>query len=323
MRVLDTVLTERSVARAARRLHVTPSAISNALARLRTALGDPLFARNGRGIVPTPRAAELAPALARALRDLDHAVHGEPFDPATTTRQFSLAIADAGQMVRLPGIATLLAAEMPHASLRVVGIDTLLAGGGLASGEVDVAIAVGERSSGMHLEPLYRERTVLVARHDHPLVGDRVSARGLAAVRHVEVHVAPGKGYRGLTAAYARLGIPRDIALVVPSFSAAAAVVSETDWVATLPASLVARLGPRLGIRSVQSPVAPLTLTLNLWWHERTQTNPAMIAFRDLIRRASTPSRGRGNSRRLDRRHAGGEPDRQTMPGQDFRASHR
>ncbi|WP_164013969.1 LysR family transcriptional regulator [Pyxidicoccus trucidator] len=284
--VLDSVLAERSVVRAARRLHVTPSAISNSLARLRTALGDPLIARSGRGIVPTPRAAELAPALARALRDLDHAVHGAAFNPATTTRQFSLAIADAGQVVRLPRLVTLMAAELPRASLRVVGIDTLLTRGGLANAEVDVAVAVGEKGPGMHLEPLYRERTVLVARRNHPQAGNRVSKSTLAGLRHVEVQVAPGKGYRELPGAYARLGIARDIALVVPNFSAAAAVVADTDLVATLPASLVARLGPVLGLRTIQSPVPPLHVTINLWWHERTDADPAMIAFRDLIRRA-------------------------------------
>src|SRR5215467_9171123 len=91
--VLDTVLAERSVVRAARKLHVTPSAVSNGLARLRAALDDPLLIRSGRGVVPTPRATALAPALARALRDLDQAVHGEGFDPATTDRELTLAIA--------------------------------------------------------------------------------------------------------------------------------------------------------------------------------------------------------------------------------------
>src|SRR5215470_13785517 len=129
--VLDTVLAERSVARAARRLHVTPSAVSNGLARLRAVLGDPLVARSGRGIVPTPRAAELAPALARALRDLGAAVSGPSVDPAATTRQLTLAIADVGQLVRLPRLAALVARELPRARLRVVGIDTLLSSGGL------------------------------------------------------------------------------------------------------------------------------------------------------------------------------------------------
>ena len=83
MFVLHTVLAERNVARAAERLHVTPSAVSNALARLRDVLGDPLVTRKGRGIVPTPRATELAPAIARAIDELEHALHSGSFDAAT------------------------------------------------------------------------------------------------------------------------------------------------------------------------------------------------------------------------------------------------
>src|SRR5258708_35392276 len=97
--MLDTVLVERSVVRAARRLHVTPSAISNALARLRAALDDPLLIRSGRGVVPTPRAAALAPALARAPGDLDQAVHGEGFGPATADHPLTRAVAAAGPVV--------------------------------------------------------------------------------------------------------------------------------------------------------------------------------------------------------------------------------
>src|SRR5262245_64608035 len=110
--MLDTVLAERSIVRAARRLHVTPPAVSNALARLRAALDDPLLIRSGRGVVPTPRAKALAPAIARALRDLDQAISGGGFDPATTDRTFTLAVADAGQVVKLPRIVAALAGKM-------------------------------------------------------------------------------------------------------------------------------------------------------------------------------------------------------------------
>src|SRR5215217_6757290 len=104
--VLHTVLSERSVVRASERLHVTPSAISNSLARLRELLDDPLVTRQGRGIVPTPRAAELAPAVARALRELDVALFATRFERATCTRTFTLAVADAGQLTYGPRIAT-------------------------------------------------------------------------------------------------------------------------------------------------------------------------------------------------------------------------
>lgn len=285
--VLDTVLAERSVVRAARRLHVTPSAVSNALARLRGALDDPLVARSGRGIVPTPRAAELAPKLARALRDLDQAVSGSAFDPASTTRQFTLAIADSGQLVRLPRLASLLDKEMPRSRLRVVGIDTLLSSGGLGGTEVDVVVgALPEQGPGIHMAPLYDEHTILVARRNHPRVRDRISKADLASLRHVDVQVAPGRGYRDLPARYARLGIERDVALVVPSFTTAAAVVAATDFVATLPASVVEVLGQRLGIRAVASPVRRLTVEIKLAWHERTEHDPAMRAFRAVVTRA-------------------------------------
>lgn len=291
---LDTVLTERSVARAARRLHVTPSAISNALARLRVALGDPLIVRKGRGIVATPRAAELAPALARALRDIDHAVHGAAFDAATCARTFTLAITDANQMVRLPPIAVALAAEMPRARLRVVGIDALASLGGLAGAEVDVVIGPAERAPGVHVAPLFEERTVLAARRDHP-AGARPSRAALRALRHVAVVMTAGQGARDLTtAAYARAGIERDVALTVPTFAAAAAVVAATDWVATLPRGLFDVLGPRLGLRALAAPTPIPSLAMNLAWHERTHADPALAALRALIQRAI----GRPTSRR-------------------------
>jgi DNA-binding transcriptional LysR family regulator len=254
-------------------------------------------ARSGRGIVPTPRATELAPVLARALADLDRALHGDRFDPASTTRAFTLAIADAGQVVRLPRLAALLARKMPRARLRVVGIDTLLSSGGLAGTEVDVALAaLPETEPGIHTSPLYRERTVLVARRNHPRIGRAISKAELATLRHVDVQVAPGKGYRDLAGSYARLGIERDVALVVPSFTAAAAVVAASDFVATLPTSLVDLFGARLGIRPVRTPVRPLTVEIKLAWHERTDRDPALRAFRDVIAsavpREKTPARG-------------------------------
>lgn len=100
--VLDTVLSERSVARAAKRLHVTPSAISNSLAKLRVALGDPLVTREGRGIVPTPRATELQPALARAIAELERVVTQGAFDRSRVTAPSLWPWPMAGKLLGYP-----------------------------------------------------------------------------------------------------------------------------------------------------------------------------------------------------------------------------
>jgi len=300
--MLDAVLTERSVARAAERLHVTPSAVSNALARLRTALGDPLVARKGRGIVPTPRAKELAPVLARALAELDAAVHGGAFDSATTTRTFTLAIADVGQVVLMPPLAAALAAEMPHARLRVIGIDSLVALGGVAGSEVDVAIGVAPRSPGIHKERLFDEPIPLVARADHPATK---RSGPLESLRHVAVEMVPSKGFHDLAAtAYARAGVAREVVMSVPTFTAAAAVVAGTDYVTSLPASLLDYFGARMGLRAVVGPVPEHTVPMELSWHERTHSDPAMVAFRALVTRVvSKVARPRaGTKARLGRR---------------------
>jgi DNA-binding transcriptional LysR family regulator len=282
--VLDAVLAERHVARAARRLHVTPSAVSNALARLRAVIGDPLVVRAGRGVVPTPRALSLAEPLQGALRDLERSIRGDAFDPATSTARFTLAIADAGQLVRLPRIALQLARRMPRARLRVVGIEGYLSMGGLHGVEVDAAVvAVVDKVPAIHAVKLDVEETVLVVRKGNRRLSARPTRRQLAAVEHVDVHVAPGHGPRGLQAAYERRGITRTIAMVVPTFIAAAAVVSQTDLAATLPLSLVEDLGERLGLRVVGGLLPPLRFDILLAWHERTHDDPAMRAFRELV----------------------------------------
>jgi DNA-binding transcriptional LysR family regulator len=288
LRVLDAVLSERSVVRAARRLHVTPSAISNALARLRSELGDPLVIRSGRGVVPTTRAARLAPSLKRALTELERAVQPDAFDPATTNRQFTLAMADAGQLSRLPLLTKSLAKEMPRAQLRVVGIDTYLSSGGITGAEVDVGIVGGglEKAPGVHSTPLYKEDSVLVARRGHSKVNPQITKTQLGQLQHVEVQVAPGRGYRELARSYAQLGIKREVAVVVPSFIAAAAVVAQTDFVGTLPASLVEVLGERLGLRVVTALAPRITIDIKLVWHDRTDDDPAMRSFREVVIRA-------------------------------------
>lgn len=317
--VLDAVLTEGGVAKAARRLHVTPSAVSNALARLRLMLGDQLLTRKGRGIVPTPRALELGPILAKGLRDLHDAVRAGGFSPATTTRRFTIALSDVGQAALLPRIVALFLKEMPRARLRAVGIDSLVLLGGLAGPEVDVVIGPEPADGDIHAERLFEQNAVLICREGHPALSKGSDPGSTAGLRHVAIDMAPGQVLRDLAgAAYARAGVVRDVVMTVPTFSAAAAVVSATDLVATVPASLFGVVGPLLRLRTLSAPIPPLPIVTNLCWHERTHADPAAAAFRELVQRASAmsppsaraggaPGRAGQARTRRGRRRAGGQ----------------
>lgn len=286
--VLHVVLRERSVTRAAAALQVTPSAVSNALARLRATFEDPLLVRSGRGLVLTPRATALAPQLADAVEALARVVQEQSnFDPARSTRTFTLACSDAEQVSEVPRIAAAFARELPKASLRVMSVDQLESKGGLAGGEVDVAIAPAHGPlPDVHSSDLYEEEGVLVVRKGHPQVRRRMSKRQFNTLRHIDILLAlggPGIGHRIVEEFLASHGLVRDIAISVPSFAAAAAIAAHTDWVAGMPRRMAAAFVRQMPLMTVAMPVPPVAFRMQLVWHERTQTDEGARVFRSLI----------------------------------------
>ena len=282
--VLNAVLTEGSVAKAATRMHVTPPAVSNALARLRLLLRDPLFTKKGRGLVPTPRALELAPLLARTLGELHSAVRSAEVDIATSTRRLTLALSDAAQVALLPRIALLFRREMPRARLRVIGIDSMRMLGGLAGQEVDVVLGPEPGAGDVRCDALFEQPAVLVCRKGHPALGRHRPANPLA---HVSVEMSPGQGFVELAAeAYRRSGTVREVVMTVPTFSAAVAVVAASDLVATVPQNFYLAVRDAMQLRTLPFPFPSFRLPTHICWHSRTESDPVSIAFRDLIRRA-------------------------------------
>lgn len=285
--VLHTVLVERSVARAAARLHLTPPAVSNALARLRSALGDPLLVRHGRGLVPTPRALELAPALARAFGELEGAVLRAGFDPATCARELTLALSDADQVASLTRIAARFVERLPRATLRLVSLDTLVSTGGLAGSEVDLAI--GPAEEGLLSEPLYAEEGVLVARRGHPRVTGTLTAEQFNAEGHVDIQLLLGRGGVGNAAvrdALAAQGLVRRVVMAVPTFTAAAAVVAGSDLLSGMPTRVVRALEGAFPLQILRGPGPPFPFQLCLLRHHRTAHDPAVDVFREVVRGA-------------------------------------
>lgn len=305
--VLHVVLAERSASAAAKRLHVTPSAVSNSLAKLRVLLGDPLVVRSGRGLVPTPRALELRPHLSAAVRELERVVVGaERFDPSTTTRSFSLALSDAHQITDLPHVAQAFARTMPRAQLRIVSIDHFEAAGGLAGGEIDAAIAPRTAAQpGHHAHHLYDEAASMAVRRDHPLAGRRITPELWATLRHIDIHLALGRGGIGHRAARAWLATERlalDVAVVAPSFLAAAVVAANSDYVVGLPRRVAEALAALTPLVPLTITGRPMTFSMDLVWHARTHGDVGAQAFRALViaalSGAVTPRVGRGAGKR-------------------------
>jgi DNA-binding transcriptional LysR family regulator len=293
--VLHVVLEERSVARAAARLHVTSPAVSNSLARLRDALGDPLLVRSGRGLAPTPRALELAPSIARAVAELQHALDGgAAFVPGETTRTFAIACSDSDQITGVPLIAAELARHMPAARLRAVSIDEFEAGGGLLQGDAEAVIAPAHPlPPGVHAADLGVEQGVLVVRRDHPSARGRLTRERFNALRHVDIWLALGRagiGHGSVEAFFERHGLRRDVAVVVPSFTAAAMVAAGTDLVAGMPRRLAERFLSVLPLRLLELPVPPMEFPMQLLWHDRTHADAGSQFFRELVLRCLKPS---------------------------------
>lgn len=275
--VLDAVLREGNATRAAARLGVTQPAVSNALARLRRVLGDPLFVKTRRGLSPTPRALELRPALSLALDQLDRALSPrESFSLATTQRQWSLSFADHYALLLLPGLMRWIEKEAPSASIRVIPLERMIANDELAGGGVDVYVGIpGVPMPGCHVRRYFQDELVCVgsrrARHVRTL--EQFLSRG-----HVKIAIAPGRGNE-VDEALAPLQRHRRIALTVPHFSSALEVVARTDLLTVVPRNLAELHADRLYVEKLPVDVAPLSVSM--YWHHRVHADPGVTALRE------------------------------------------
>jgi DNA-binding transcriptional LysR family regulator len=264
--LFETVMGERHVRRAAERLHLSPSAVSHGLSRLRRLLGDPLFLRTPRGVVPTDRATELAESIADILVRVRSVIaSAEPFDPTRSTRRFTIGAPDGAVSVFLPPLLGALQRTAPRIdhSIRqllprqgepsptVAWRDALAE---LEARALDIAVMpLGELPARFVKRPLYDEVFVIAMRAGHPFAKDR-RLRAYCAQRHLVVSQS-GDPSGFVDAALARRGLVRHVALTVPSFHFALAILAETDLVAAMPRQFVATYGASHGVVAVDAPL--------------------------------------------------------------------
>lgn len=238
LRAFDALMRERSVSRAATRLHLSQPATSALLARLREAFGDPLFLRAAGGVVPTPRAEALAEPVRRVLAGL-HALL-EPmdvFDPGSSERTFHLAANDYVTATLLGPLAARLAAQAPRVRLALVLPDLDHLAPRLAAGELDAAVLRrGGAARGLRRELLCDEDFVLVIGRAHPLARKRrLTARDIAGMPHVFVSPRDTSFSGVADTALHELGVERFVQLSVAQFGAAVDVIEHGGFAAVLP----------------------------------------------------------------------------------------
>jgi DNA-binding transcriptional LysR family regulator len=285
--VLDALLDQRSVTRAASALGLTQSAVSHSLRALRTRFDDPLLVRIGNMMSPTPRALALRPGLSLGLAELERVIGRETaFDPAHSTRCFTLATPDHPQFTVLPDLIGRFRREAPGLDVRVRSIGPGLADD-LASGKLDLVLAGAEVEHQLALDgELMRARVIsepfrCVLRRGHPALDAGLDLDSYAALPHLLVSTTGDS--RGIVdAALETLGRRRRVALTVPSFPAAIWMVAASDLIATLPKAITDRAARHeIEVRDV--PLALPSSDAYLWWHPRFQHDPGHAWWRQTL----------------------------------------
>ncbi|MBE1529104.1 DNA-binding transcriptional LysR family regulator [Sphingopyxis sp. OAS728] len=272
--LFEAVFEERHVGRSAARLNLSPSAVSHGLGRLRRLLNDPVFLKTPKGVVPTDRASTLAPAIADILQQVRSVFsQAAPFDPATSVRRFAIGAPDGVSAVFLQPLLTELESRSP--GIRI-GIRQLLpvadetapdrawrtAFDELERREIDIAVIPSEEGPiRFEKRALYEEDFVLATRAGHNFC-ERPTIESYCAHRHLVVSMT-GDPHGFVDDILATQGRHRDVALTVPNFMFACAVLPATDLICAIPRTFAALHADQFGLAITEPPISFGTFRLN------------------------------------------------------------
>lgn len=288
---LDALLTEGSVAGAARRLRLSPSAMSRALARLRETTGDPLLVRAGRGLVPTPRAAELRDRVRQVVEDAGAVLRpDERLDLGRLTRTYTLRTSDGFVENFGPRLLERVAQDAPGVRLFFLQ-KTDKDSKALREGRVDLETGVIEQTTGPEVrsQSLFRDRLVGVVREGHPLGrGGVIDTPAYLKASHVVVSRS-GLEESAVDSPFLPPGAPRVVTTIVSGFLAALSLARASDLVATVPDRHTRSL--REGMLSFPLPITTQDFTVSMLWHPRMDSDPAHRWLRTCVRQVSAWAR--------------------------------
>ncbi len=283
---LDALLQEANVTRAAARIGVTQSAMSQTLGRLREHFDDPILTRVGRQMKPTPFAQRISARLHLAIGELEAVVRERPaFDPRKASRRFVLATVDYLALLYVPALRRKLAQHGSGLDLAVFALDAASVAEQLEAGIVDVYLGVhGATERSLHTKHLFKEPFSLLVHAKHPLAKRVPTPESYAKFPHV--HVSPRRDSSTVVGRALRAhGLARHVAVEVPYFSLLPGLLLDSQLVATVPSSLAARFSEQHELVALAPPIELASLEICLAWDPRFEREPASEWLRRVVER--------------------------------------
>lgn len=290
LRVFDAIYIERSISRAASRLNLSQPAVSNALARLRERMGDPLFERTAEGMAPTPRAKTIAEPIQQALDLLREGLSVRSgFDFSRSRRSFEFAVEDYGENVILPRFLKWLNEVAPGIRIVIRPEPGIQAKEALRRGTIDLALGYFvPGTEDFHHHCVMTDSLLTLARQDHPDISERLPLETFLKVRHVAL-IPRTKSMPMIDLALAKRGLQRDIAVQVPHFQSMPVIVRNTNLLGTMPKRMAVLYADHFGLQPYQPPVRTPDFPVYLIWHQSANDDIAhrwlREAFIDLCQR--------------------------------------
>lgn len=280
---LQALIDEKSVSRAAQRLHLSQPAMSRVLDRLQDMFGDELLIRRGRGFEPTHRALQVRDELERLLPRLDGLLRGGDFDPATSAETYRVAAPDFAALLFLPPLIERIATLAPAARLEIQPYDDDPLER-LAANRTDLTFSINHAPSPYAFEPLHEEQLVCLVRAGHPLCDGPMTVERYLAQRHIALF--RGQQGESVDRALAEHGGSRDVQVCMPYLVPAVWAVERSDLVLTLPRLLARRFAQSTRTVVLPAPMELHRFTYILVWHRRAEHDPAHAWLRAQMREA-------------------------------------
>ncbi|UTW05108.1 LysR family transcriptional regulator [Amphritea atlantica] len=282
--VFQLMYRERKTGLVAEQLGLTQPAISNALARLRVALGDELFERTARGMRPTPFADNIAESIGYALSTLQDGInYQERFDPLSSDRSFCVSMTDLGEIYMLPTLMAYLSVHAPNISISTVRDTGRSLKEDLETGSVDLAIGlIPQLEAGFYQRRLFDQDYVCLMRKNHPMAEGELTLERFSQAEQIIID-AQDTGHGKVEKILVRSGVNRISRLKLPHFISAPYIVAETDLIATVTEKLALQTADKLGLVIRPHPVDIPPAQINTFWHRRFHQDTGNIWFRNLI----------------------------------------